>query len=71
MGFWTAVISVVLISTIGGVLRERYKSKVRHTELEGEYLGLNDRLGRIEERLGNLETLVVEQEKHKDFEKAL
>ena len=71
MGLWEMIVAVVLISAIGDAVQQRYKSKERHAEMQSEHTGLSNRLKRIEDRLGNLETLVVESEKHNEFDKAL
>ena len=71
MGLWEMVVLIVLISTSGDVFHRHYKTKERQSTMNNQFSGLGDQLNRIEERLGNLETLVVEEEKHKDFDRAL
>ena len=71
MEFFATVVLIVLIICTAGVLSERYKSKARDGVSQDDFDRLENRLMRIEDRLGNMETLVVEHEKHQKFEKAL
>jgi len=73
--FWLAVVVIVFIGCATAVIIVRSvsagSSAGSEEELEDLKHGLNNRLSSIEDRLGNLETLVVEKEKHEKFEKAL
>ena len=68
MSFWTAIVVIVAI----GVASEMYKYRVKHQAKSPK----NDRLfdlqsqciERLEERINNLETLILEQEKLRKFD---
>ena len=65
MNFWTAAVIIAAIVTFGGVYRSRMKAGTKATD---ESLhDLLRRLDRLEERMANLETLVLEKEKAKQF----
>ena len=65
MSFWTAAVIIVAIVTFGGVYQSKMKARTKITdERFNEFL---DRLDRLEERMANLETLVLEKEKAKQF----
>ncbi len=66
MGFWTAVVIIVAIGTFAEVYRARLKAGSKEVEklLENQV----ERMARIEERMANLETIVLEKEKERKFE---
>jgi len=71
MGMWDMIAIVVGLGVVSEMYSARLKAKTRWRE-QGEYVeGLADRLAKIERRLANLETLVVDREKHAAFEEAL
>jgi hypothetical protein len=65
MSFWTAAVIIVAIVTFGGVYRSRMKAGTTITD--ESFNDLLGRLDRLEERMANLETLVLEKEKAKQF----
>ncbi len=65
MSFWTAAVVIVAIVTFGGVYRSRMKAGTKITD--ESFNDLIGRLDRLEERMANLETLVLEKEKAKQF----
>jgi len=65
MSFWTAAVIIVAIVTFGGVYRSRMKADTKITD-EG-FQNLLGRIDRLEERMANMETLVLEKEKAKQF----
>ena len=65
MSFWTAAVIIVAIVTFGGVYRSRMKNGTKITD--ERFHDLLRRLDRLEERMANLETLVLEKEKAKQF----
>jgi Skp family chaperone for outer membrane proteins len=71
MEVWLVIIIVVSVVTTGRVLSEWIRSKEGNTDYDEKFNRLNDRLAQIEDRLGNMETLVVEREKYEKFERAL
>ena len=65
MSFWTAAVIIVAITTFGTLYRTRIKAKVNQS---GETCdSLLRRIERLEERMANLETIVLEKEKAKQF----
>jgi hypothetical protein len=65
MSFWTAAVIIVAIVTFGGVYRSRMKTGTKITD--ESFHDLLGRIDRLEERMANLETLVLEKEKAKQF----
>ena len=65
MSFWTAAVIIVAIVTFGGVYRSRMKAGTKITD--EDFHDLLKRLDRLEERMANLETIVLEKEKAKQF----
>ncbi len=66
MGFWTAVVIIVAIGAFSEVYRARLKTGSKTVERHLEQL--TQRMARIEERMANLETIVLEKEKERKFE---
>lgn len=65
MNFWTAVVIIVAMTVIGGMYRERIRAGGGNP---GEPLEeLLRRLERMEERIANLETIVLEKERARAF----
>jgi hypothetical protein len=71
MDFWLVVIIVASLVTTSKVFQEWIRSRTGNAEYDEKIHRLSDRLAQIEERLGNVETLVVEKEKYEKFERAL
>ena len=65
MGFWTAIVLLVAIGTISEVYRAKLKANANESEKIFEKMA--ERVGRLEERMANLETIVLEKEKAKRF----
>lgn len=65
MNTMTAVVLIVAIGTIGGLYRARLKTNSQKTDKDFE--DLSQRVSRLEDRIANLETLVLEKEKSKQF----
>ena len=68
MSFWTAIVIIVAI----GVASEMYKSRVKYaarSPKNNHQFELQARsIERLEERISNLETLILEQEKLRKFD---
>ena len=65
MSFWTAIVIIVAIIAFTTIYRLRLKANTE--EVDGVVQNLIERLDSIEERIANLETIVLENEKNKDF----
>ena len=65
MNFWTAAAIIVAITTFGTIYRARIKANAHKFDETSE--SLLQRIDRLEERMANLETIVLEKEKAKQF----
>ena len=65
MNTMTAVVLIVAIATFGGLYRARLKANSQKTDKGFE--DISSRVSRLEDRIANLETLVLEKEKSKQF----
>lgn len=65
MSFWTAVVVIVIV----GVLCEMYKARLKagRRGSDGHFRDLSQRTDRLEERMGNIETIVLDGEKLRGF----
>jgi hypothetical protein len=63
--FWAAMVCMVAIGTISEIYRAKIKANASESEKIFEKMA--ERVGRLEERMANLETLVLEKEKVKRF----
>jgi len=66
MGLWEAVVAVVAIITIGRVFQVRMKKPEPNHFADGT-AELTDQLVRLEERVENLETIILEREQDARF----
>lgn len=65
MNTMTALVLIVAIATFGGLYRARIKANSQKTDEDFE--NFSRRISRLEERIANLETLVLEKEKSNQF----
>ena len=65
MSFWTAAVIIVAMGILSEMYRARLKANTRKTEEFFERL--TQRMARLEDRMANLETIVIEKEKRKAF----
>ncbi len=65
MSFWTAIVIIVAIGTISEIFRSRLKANTAKTE--DFYQKLTQRMVSLEERMANLETIVLDTEKSRKF----
>ncbi len=65
MSFWTAVVVIVAISALSQIFRGRLKATEEKSEASVK--NLVQRVTRLEDRIGNLETIVVDQERAQKF----
>ena len=61
MNFWAAVVIIVAIGTISEVYRSKLKANANKSEKI--YDTMAQRIARLEDRIANLETIVLEKEK--------
>jgi len=67
MGFWTAVVLIVAIGTVSEMYSVRFKKSAKQSKSLIDELSV--RLATMEERMANIETIVLEKEKDRDFAK--
>ncbi len=65
MSFWTAVVIIVAISALSQIFRARLKATEEKSAASEK--NLVQRVTRLEDRIANLETIVVDQEKAQKF----
>ena len=65
MSFWTAVVIIVAIGTISEVYRSKIKADA--SKSQEVFDNITQRVARLEDRMANLETIVLEKEKAKKF----
>lgn len=65
MSFWTAIVIIVAIGVLSEMYKVRLKASLRKSE---EYFEkLSQRTARLEERMANIETIMLDKERQKDF----
>jgi hypothetical protein len=67
MDLWTMImiVSIVAIATAGKIYMARLRANVEKSE--GLFQELKQRIDRLEERMANIETIVLEKERGKKF----
>ena len=65
MNLWTAVVIIVAIGTFSEIYRSRISANIKESKKFSE--SLLHRIARLEDRMANLETIVLEKEKSKRF----
>ncbi len=65
MSFWTAVVIIVAISALSQIFRTRLKTSEEKSEASVK--NLVQRVIRLEDRIANLETIVVDKERAQKF----
>ena len=65
MSFWTAIVIIVAISALSQIFRARLKATEEKSEASTN--NLVQRLTRLEDRIANLETIVVDKERAEKF----
>jgi hypothetical protein len=73
MGPFEMVVAIIAIVCVTRMIRYAIQQRValRERQLGGVSKDLEDRLQRMEQRMANLETIVLEREKKGEFERAL
>ena len=65
MSFWTAIVIIVAISALSQIFRARLKATEEKSEASSK--NLVQRVTRLEHRIANLETIVVDKERAEKF----
>jgi hypothetical protein len=71
MDFWTAIVLIVMLGMTVDIVKIRSKAKAASAEGEKRIEELMARMTKLEDRMANLETLVLEQEKRRPFDELL
>jgi hypothetical protein len=71
MDLWTMVVIVVAIGCTETVLVKWLKARAARNAAGNRTEEFEARLRQIEERMGNIETIVLEKERHREFDRAL
>ncbi len=67
MSFWTAVVIIVALGTFGQIATAKFKNK---SEKPPDFFNdIDRRLTHLEDRMGNIETIVLEKERFKEYDK--
>ena len=65
MSLWTAIVVIVIVGCITGILKERSKARDWHTSDVARKL--EERLERLEIRMANIETIILDKDKADRF----
>ncbi|MBW2367751.1 MAG: hypothetical protein JRH15_07685 [Deltaproteobacteria bacterium] len=72
MGFWTAVVVIVIVCVVFGTVASMYQARLKSKSAsKGTEVVVGDfeaRLKNVEKRMANIETIVLEKEKAKTFD---
>ncbi len=71
MGLWEFCTIAVIFGIGLEVIRLAFRHREKLAEASGRQYAFSDRLVQIEQRLNNLETIIIERDKHKAFDAAL
>lgn len=67
MSLWTGIVLIVFISMLFGYLTKRARYQLGDARIT-DRLGKQDVIiNKLQERIANLEAIVIEEEKHKPF----
>ena len=65
MSFWTAAVAIVAIGAFSQIYSARLKAKAQKSEASAD--NLTERVTRLEGRIANLETIVVDKERAEKY----
>ena len=75
MEFWTALALICIVPSVCGILASSYEKRLKSRQINQEGLEkleeLNRELKKLDQRMTNLETIVLEHEKNRQFDEAL
>ncbi len=69
--FFTLIIACSIVSVVAIRSKPRQAAREMAEAVQRIESKLDGRLGRIESRMANIETIVLENEKHREFDRAL
>jgi hypothetical protein len=65
MDHWTFIVAIVAMSLTANLIRTAISKSAKNREMKPEHL---ERIGALEQRIQNLETLVLELEKDRKYQ---
>lgn len=68
MDFWLAIVIIVVVGSITGVIKHKYEHGQQSTDADETINELTRRLDAHEERIRNLESIIVTMEKERKFD---
>lgn len=71
MNLWTMIFGIVLVGVISEMYRARLKVRGKLAVSQDRESELAQKVEALEERMKNLETIVLEHEKLRDFDRSL
>lgn len=71
MNLWAMIFGIVLVGVISDMYRARLKLQGKLEMSRSREAELSQQIESLEDRLKNLETIVLEQEKLRDFDQSL
>lgn len=71
MNLWEFLVAVVAIEAFAKTIRALVLAKSQNRSSSEHNAAILERLDKLEKRMNNLETIVLEVEKHKQFDRAL
>lgn len=70
-GFWTFLIVAVVLQSIVKLASVKARTRLDGQATQAQNAALTARMDKLEQRMANLETIVLEHEKLKNFERSL
>ena len=67
LGIFEMVTLIVVVSCVAGVAKTALKAKASNQRKNKHAEAFESRIGQIEDRMANMETIVLDLEKHKKF----
>lgn len=67
MTFWTAITVISLAAILSGLISDKHRHKAKDQKRASLVGDLTDRLAKIEDRLTNLESIIIEHDKEQRF----
>ena len=71
MNLWAMIFGIVFVGVISEMYSARLKTQVKLAKSRDREDALSEQVRTLEERVKNLETIVLEHEKLRDFDKSL
>ena len=71
MDIWQFLVAVVAIEAFVKIVRLKVASREARVAMTSQNAALGERMEKLERRMANLETIVLEAEKKKEFDRAL